>query len=73
MVKRSWKIAVLLFPRAPWPAVAETYTGKVVAIANGNTLTLLVGRKQIKVRLAEIDAPSVSSLRPALETSLGVP
>lgn len=33
------------------------FRGEVVAIADGDTLTILVGRQQIRVRLAEIDAP----------------
>lgn len=32
-------------------------TGNVVAVADGDTLTVLRDREQIKVRLAEIDAP----------------
>ncbi|MDB4521966.1 thermonuclease family protein [Gammaproteobacteria bacterium] len=37
---------------------AETLlTGKVVAIADGDTLTLLVDHTQHKIRLAEIDTP----------------
>jgi endonuclease YncB( thermonuclease family) len=36
---------------------AENIKGKVISIADGDTLTLLVDRKQIKVRLAEIDTP----------------
>jgi endonuclease YncB( thermonuclease family) len=40
------------------PAVAGTeYVGKVVAIAHGDTFTLLVGREQLRIRLAEIDTP----------------
>jgi micrococcal nuclease len=31
--------------------------GKVVRIADGDTLTVLVDRMQVKVRLSEIDAP----------------
>ena len=31
--------------------------GKVVGITDGDTLTLLVGRTQHKIRLAEIDSP----------------
>ena len=39
-------------------ASAETITGRIVAIADGDTLTLLDGNnKQHKIRLAGIDAP----------------
>ena len=33
------------------------FTGNVVGVADGDTITVLRGREQIKVRLAEIDAP----------------
>jgi endonuclease YncB( thermonuclease family) len=36
---------------------ATTLTGKVVGIADGDTLTLLVDKTQIKVRLEGIDTP----------------
>jgi endonuclease YncB( thermonuclease family) len=36
---------------------AETLVGKVVAIADGDTLTVLTGIAQYKIRLAGIDAP----------------
>ena len=36
---------------------AKTLTGKVVKIADGDTLTMLVGKTQIKVRLEGIDTP----------------
>lgn len=38
-------------------ACADTLTGRVVDIADGDTLTLLVGRKPYKIQIAAIDAP----------------
>lgn len=52
--------AVLLALLLVQQAAAETLTGKVVSIADGDTLTLLVDREQIKVRLEGIDAPEKS-------------
>lgn len=37
--------------------IAADLVGTVVAVADGDTLTVLVDRHQVKVRLAEIDAP----------------
>jgi endonuclease YncB( thermonuclease family) len=39
-----------------FPVYAEV-TGKVVAVVDGDTLTVLRDKEQIKVRLVEIDAP----------------
>jgi endonuclease YncB( thermonuclease family) len=50
-----WLLLLALFGSVL--ANAAEYTGKVVAIADGDTLTLLVDRQQMKVRLAEIDTP----------------
>lgn len=36
---------------------AEVLIGEVVGITDGDTLTILVDREPVKVRLAEIDAP----------------
>ncbi len=38
-------------------AHADSLSGKVVRIADGDTLTVLVDRRQVRVRLVEIDAP----------------
>ena len=40
-----------------FPAWADE--GLVVSVHGGDTLTVLVGRQQVKVRLAEIDAPEL--------------
>jgi hypothetical protein len=35
----------------------DSLTGKVVKIADGDTITILVENRQVKIRLSEIDAP----------------
>jgi endonuclease YncB( thermonuclease family) len=54
MRSAAW-IAMILLLGAP--LAAEMLTGKVVSIADGDTITILVDRERVKVRLAEIDAP----------------
>ena len=41
-------------------APAETLTGRVVGISDGDTLTVLVSRQPVKVKLADIDAPEIT-------------
>lgn len=51
-------LVLLYLALLPLSAVAEEQTGRVVGVTDGDTLTMLDGRKQqIKVRLAEIDTP----------------
>ena len=38
-------------------ALAETFTGKIVHVADGDTVTLQVQNQQIRIRVAGIDAP----------------
>lgn len=51
---RAVLLLLALLAQSAW---AETLVGKVVRISDGDTLTVLVERKQFKVRLVEIDAP----------------
>ncbi|MDC8447487.1 MAG: thermonuclease family protein [Nitrospira sp.] len=54
----SLVLLTLLLPVIGTAATAETIIGKVVGVHDGDTLTLLDDAEtQIKVRLAEIDAP----------------
>jgi endonuclease YncB( thermonuclease family) len=48
---------VLLLAASPPPAWAEESAGKVIGISDGDTLTVLRGREQVKIRLHGIDAP----------------
>jgi endonuclease YncB( thermonuclease family) len=49
---------VLLFALAASPVLAEELRGRVVGITDGDTLTLLTPeRREVKIRLAEIDTP----------------
>jgi endonuclease YncB( thermonuclease family) len=51
-------LGILLLLGAVGAAAAETVTGRVVSVSDGDTLTLLTAdRQRVKVRLAEIDAP----------------
>ncbi len=52
---RSALVVFALFP--VWVLAASVYEGKVVKIADGDTLTLLVDVSQLKIRLSDIDTP----------------
>lgn len=49
----AWLIAVASAPACAFSALS----GKVVNIADGDTLTVLIDQRPVKVRLADIDAP----------------
>jgi micrococcal nuclease len=42
---------------APWGASAEQFTGKVVGISDGDTISVLREGKAVKVRLHGVDTP----------------
>jgi len=55
---KRYAVAVLLLAAAVWNARADTLSGDVVAIADGDTVTVLTAQhRQFKVRLSGIDAP----------------
>ncbi len=59
---RPWKFALLalLATTCLW-AQAETITGKVVGVTDGDTVTVLDdAKRQHKIRLSGIDAPEKS-------------
>lgn len=49
------RLALLL--AACLPLWGESFTGRVVSIADGDTVTVLRGREQVRVRLYGIDCP----------------
>lgn len=66
----SWALALALFSSS---GIAETIMGKVVAVADGDTLIVLDhNHVQHKIRLAGIDAPEKKqSFWPTLERVSG--
>lgn len=51
-------LTILLFLYASLPNAAEILEGRVVGVHDGDTVTLLMsGNQQVKIRLAQIDAP----------------
>lgn len=50
-------VALIVSGAGTAQGAARGITGEVVSIADGDTLTVLTGRTQVRVRLAEIDAP----------------
>lgn len=61
MLLRMNRISVLLVVLSLTPfANAETITGRVVKVTDGDTITVLVDRAQRRIRLSEIDAPERS-------------
>ena len=54
------------------PTLAEQRQSRVVGVHDGDTFTLLeVGNRQIKVRMAEIDAPESGQLQNGVQNFPG--
>lgn len=60
MFRLTAACSILLLASAAPPAPVETFTGKAVGISDGDTLTVLVDRMQVKIPLEGIDAPEKS-------------
>lgn len=54
---RASIVALTLFALNPVSAGADSITGQVIGISDGDTLTLLQEHTELKIRLAAIDAP----------------
>jgi micrococcal nuclease len=53
MIRLIAALVILL----PLPALAEEFTGQVVGITDGDTIRVLRGAEEVKVRLEGIDSP----------------
>ena len=53
------RLLTFVFLLIAFPALAETFSGRVVSIHDGDTITVLAESRPLKVRLAEIDAPEL--------------
>jgi len=51
-----------LFLLMPAPAAAQSRSGTVVSIGDGDTLRIRQGQRTISVRLTSIDAPEMAQL-----------
>jgi micrococcal nuclease len=51
------RLLILLFLLVPIVGETANFNGQVIGVSDGDTLTVLVDKKPIKVRIAEIDAP----------------
>lgn len=59
MQRALYRLLVLVTLAAAPCAVRADFVGRVVKVSDGDTVTVLVERKQIKVRLDAIDAPEL--------------
>ena len=65
-------VALLLLSAAP-PQTVEKFEGKVIALADGDTITVLRDKSQVKIRLEGIDAPEKNQAFGSTHTNGRVP
>jgi len=56
MTKTALYVLIMVFS-IPFPNLVLAWSGKVVGISDGDTITVLLDRQQVKVRLYGIDTP----------------
>lgn len=59
VIFRLWLACILFVAHFDSSVIAETIHGQVVGVTDGDTLTVLINKQQVKIRLAEIDAPEM--------------
>jgi endonuclease YncB( thermonuclease family) len=52
-----WLTLVLIFPAMDAISAADDFSGKVVGVSDGDTITVLKDRTPVKIRLSGIDCP----------------
>jgi endonuclease YncB( thermonuclease family) len=52
-----WATLVLLIPAGDVVSAADGFSGKVVGVSDGDTITVLRDRTPVKIRLRGIDCP----------------
>lgn len=64
MSRQSWGVALLLLCMTHSSFALDVITGRVVSIADGDTVTVLdAANQQHKIRLSGIDAPEKAQVR----------
>lgn len=52
-------ISVVIFLAQPSSGLALDFTGRVVGVSDGDTITVLHGQERLKLRLSDVDAPEL--------------